>query len=148
MTDPRSRPGTAAGGWAAPDLANPYPTRPDRPYAQPGQPYARPLSGLFPAGPPRPVYREEFPASIGTIALGAAGGAVWMALFGLLADGARGYAWWSIVAGLLGWLAAGVLVRHGDRGVATGVAASTGLGVAIAGVVVAVRFVGGHWLLW
>jgi len=41
-----------------------------------------------------------------------------------------------------------VLARAGDRGVAVGVAASTALGVAIAGSVVFARFIGGHWLLW
>jgi len=49
---------------------------------------------------------------------------------------------------LLGWLAAGVLVRFGDRGVAAGVALASGTGVAVAGILVAVRFAGGHWLLW
>jgi|GEM_PF-1049484 len=164
MTDPTSRSGGTRRDWAAPDTAPaPGPGR-RGPYPYPaggwaaGPPYAprpgwdragRTPSGLFPTvDPGRPVYREEHPAGAGPIALGAGATAVWMALFGLLADNARGYVWWTIVAGLLGWLAAGLLVRFGDRGVAAGVALASGTGVAVAGILVAVRFAGGHWLLW
>jgi len=105
-------------------------------------------SGLFPSGPPRPTYREPHPVRGSMIAFGAGAGALWMLLFGLVASTARGYVWWTISAGIAAWLAALVLARAGDRGVAVGVAASTALGVAIAGSVVFVRFIGGHWLLW
>jgi len=105
-------------------------------------------SGLFPSGPPRPTYREPHPARGGMIALGAGAGALWMLLFGLVASTGRGYAWWTISAGIAAWLGAFVLARYGDRGVAVGVAASTALGVAIAGAVVFADFIGGHWLLW
>ena len=53
-----------------------------------------------------------------------------------------------LFGGIAAWLAALLLARFGDRGVAVGVAASTALGVAIAGSVVFARFIGGHWLLW
>jgi hypothetical protein len=82
------------------------------------------------------------------VATGAGAGALWMLLFGLVASTARGYAWWTVSAGILGWLTALALARYGDRGVAVGVAASTGLGAAIAGSVVFAHFIGGHWLLW
>jgi hypothetical protein len=82
------------------------------------------------------------------VAAGAGSGALWMLLFGLVAGNARGYAWWTISAGLIAWLVAAVLARFGDRGVAAGVAVSAGLGVAIAGIVVLIHLVGGHWLLW
>jgi hypothetical protein len=105
-------------------------------------------SGLFPSGPPRPTYREPHPVRGSMVAFGVGAGALWMLLFGLVASTARGYAWWTISAGITAWLAAAVLARFGDRGVAVGVAASTALGVAIAGAVVFARFIGGHWLLW
>jgi hypothetical protein len=104
--------------------------------------------GLFPAGPPRPIYREPGPVRAGALAAGAGSAALWMLLFGLLATTARGYAWLSFGAGAAAWASALVLSRFGDRGVAVGVALSSGVGVAIAGIVVTVRWAGGHWLLW
>jgi hypothetical protein len=61
---------------------------------------------------------------------------------------ARGYVWITLVAGVLAWAAAAILARFGDRGVAVGVAASSGVAVAIAGILVAYRLAGGDWLLW
>jgi hypothetical protein len=69
-------------------------------------------------------------------------------LFGLLGRDARGYAWWTIGAGLAAWVAALILARFGDRGVAVGVAVATGFGVAIVGIMIFTRALGGHWLLW
>jgi hypothetical protein len=71
-----------------------------------------------------------------------------MGLFALLATSARGYAWWTIVASVLAWPVLAVLARFGDRGVAAGAAVSTGFGLAIAGLVVTLRWLGGDWLLW
>ena len=71
-----------------------------------------------------------------------------MLLFAVLASTARGYAWASIVAAVLAWLVGGVLMRYGDRGVATGVALAAGTGLSIAGIVVVVHLAQGHWLLW
>ncbi|HKT03972.1 MAG TPA: hypothetical protein VJT31_30965 [Rugosimonospora sp.] len=105
-------------------------------------------SGLFPSGPPRPTYREPHPAGAGGVLLGAAATTLWMALFGLLATTARGYAWWTVTAGVIAWLSALALARWGLRGVAAGIAIGAGLGMAIAGVVVVLHWIGGHWLLW
>jgi hypothetical protein len=154
--------GTAAGVAPAPPVpmritlppsARPVPTPPP-PWPAPGRPPAgggtgmRVPSGLFPSGPPRPVYREHRPARTGAVAAGAGAGALWMLLFGLVASGARAYAWWTIAAALVAWLVALLLARFGDRGVAAGVALTSGLGLAIAGVVVFAHLLGGHWLLW
>jgi hypothetical protein len=80
---------------------------------------------------------------------GLGAGAGWMLLFGLMMLGsARGYVWITLVAGIVAWASAAILARFGDRGVAVGVAASTGVAVAIAGIVVAYRLAGGVWLLW
>jgi hypothetical protein len=49
---------------------------------------------------------------------------------------------------LAGWTAAYVLARLGDRGVAAGVAITTGIGVSIAVSVIMVNAVHGHWVLW
>jgi hypothetical protein len=80
--------------------------------------------------------------------VGVLAGTFWMALFGLLATSARAYAWWTIVAALMAWPIIVVLLRFGDRGVATGAAVSTGFGLAVVGAVVALRWLGGDWLLW
>jgi hypothetical protein len=108
----------------------------------------RATSGLIPSGPPRPIYREPLPVRLGPVAAGAASGALWMLLFGLLATTARSYAWLTFGAGAAAWLAAAVLSRFGDRGVAVGVAMSAAVGVAVAGLVVTLRWIGGNWLLW
>ena len=113
-------------------------------------------SGLFPARGaqpgaatevPRPIYRELLPITSGKAAIGILAGTLWMGLFGLLASSARGYVWWTIIAAVLAWPVLAVLTRFGDRGVAAGAAVSTGFGLAIAGLVVAVRSFGGEWLL-
>jgi hypothetical protein len=82
------------------------------------------------------------------VAAGIGAGALWMLLFGLVASSVRAYSWWTISAAVAGWLAALVLARFGDRGVAVGVALITGLGAAIAGSVVFAHFIAGHWVLW
>jgi hypothetical protein len=100
------------------------------------------------SGLPRPIYREPAPARAGAVFLGGAAGALWMLLFGLLAHTARSYVWCTIAAGLAGWLAAALLARFGDRGIAAGVAITTGLGVAIAISVVVAQAASGHWVPW
>jgi hypothetical protein len=108
---------------------------------------------LFPAKyqtgtQPRPTYREPHPVSAGRAAVGVLAGTLWMGLFGLLATSARGYVWWTILAAVLAWPVLAVLTKFGDRGVAAGAAVSTGFGLAIAGLVVTLRWLGGDWLLW
>ena len=105
-------------------------------------------SGLFPSGPPRPVFRESFAVHGGAVALGMVGGGLWMLLFGLLASDARGYAWISIIAGLVAWALSLTLAKIGDRGAAVGVAISVAVGLSIVAVVLATRWAGGDWLLW
>jgi hypothetical protein len=125
--------------WTPPHAGGPPPTAPQ---------VMRPTSGLFPSGPPRPIFREAFPVRGGAVALGMVGGGLWMMLFGLLASDAGGYAWISILAGLVAWLVALLLARLGDRGAAVGLAMSTAVGLAIAMFVVAVRWTMGDWVLW
>ena len=86
----------------------------------------------------------RFPA----LAIGAGSGALWILLFGLLGTTARGYLWLTFGSGAAAWLSALVLARFGDRGVAVGIALTTAIGVAIAGIVVVARWAGGQWLLW
>jgi hypothetical protein len=133
-----------------PNVLPPYAAPPValRPSPPPWPGAVRAPGGLIPAGPPRPIYREPGPARFGPIAAGAGAAALWMLLFGLLASTARSYAWLTFTAGLLAWLSALVLGWFGDRGVAVGVAVSTAVGVAIAGIVVTVQWSAGHWLLW
>ena len=107
-------------------------------------------SGLFPSGPPsRPTYREPHPVTGAGVALGGAGAAAWLLLFGLLGTSVPQYAWWTVLAGGLAWLAALLLVQFGDRGVAAGIAIVTAGGWSIAAAVVAVRWAtSGDWPLW
>ncbi|MEU6203228.1 hypothetical protein ABZ814_06535 [Micromonospora musae] len=114
------------------------------------RPPTRNPSGLFPAGPPtRPTYREPHPVTGIGVAVGGGVAVVWLLLFGLLGTDVSGYAWWTLLAGLLAWLAALVLVRHGDRGVAAGIAIVTAGGWSITAAVVAVRWAtSGNWPLW
>jgi hypothetical protein len=104
---------------------------------------------VFRVSQARPTYREALPVRASMVSAGAAAGAAWMLLFGLMMTGsARGYVWITLAAGVLAWAAAAILARFGDRGVAVGVAASSGVAVAIAGILVAYRLAGGDWLLW
>jgi hypothetical protein len=80
---------------------------------------------------------------------GLAAALVWLTLFALLGSGVSSHAWWTFGAGAASWLAALALARYGDRGVAVGVAAATGVGWAVAGGTVAVHWVvTGDWPLW
>ncbi len=94
------------------------------------------------------MFRELLPVTAGKGAIGVLAGTLWMGLFGLLATSVRGYLWWTIIGALLAWPVLAVLTRYGDRGVAAGAAVSTGFGLAIAGLVVAVRTFAGEWVLW
>jgi hypothetical protein len=106
-------------------------------------------SGLFPSGPPRPTYREPYPVRGTAVAAGLSAAALWMLVFGLLAGGVRAYAWWTVFAGAVGWVVALGLARFGDRGVAVGVAISTGLALSIAATAVAVQWGNsGDWPMW
>ncbi|MER7166375.1 hypothetical protein [Micromonospora sp. NPDC000207] len=129
MTHPAFRPDPTAGG------VRPGPRTP---------------SGLFPSAPPsRPSYREPHQVTGSGVAAGGAMAAAWLVLFGLLGSDLAGYARWTSLACVLAWLAALLLVRFGDRGVATGIAIVTSGGWSIAGAVVALRWSGtGDWPLW
>ena len=95
----------------------------------------------------RPQYREPHPVRMQAVTIGACA-ALWYLLCGLMASGARSYAWWTIAGGLTAWLVAIGLTRAGDRGVAVGVAAVSGVAAAIVGILVTIRWIGGTWILW
>lgn len=116
----------------------------------PGFVATRTPSGLFPSVPPsRPTYREPHPVRGAAVAAGGGAATVWLLVFGLLGPGVVGYLWWTLFAGLVAWLVALVLVRLGDRGVATGIAIVTAGGWSIAAAVLATRWAAaGDWPLW
>ncbi|MFK3981810.1 hypothetical protein ACI2K4_15715 [Micromonospora sp. NPDC050397] len=118
-----------------------------RTWPDPAQPPRAP-SGLFPSGPQRPTYREPHPVGGGALASGAGAASAWLLLFGLLGDDLRGYVWWTVLAGVVTWLAALLLVRFGDRGVAVGISLATAVAWSIAAAAVAVRWSGAGWPLW
>lgn len=80
----------------------------------------------------RPTLREPHPVRAGAVLCGAIASGIWLLAFGLLSVTLRGYLGWTLLAGLLAWSAAIVLARRGNRGVATGVAAATGVAWAVA----------------
>ncbi|GAA2388419.1 hypothetical protein Cme02nite_23440 [Catellatospora methionotrophica] len=75
----------------------------------------------------RPTLREPHPVRPWAVVAGALGAGVWLLSFGMFGVTLGGYVGWTVLAGLLAWLAALALIRYGDRGVAAGVAAATGV---------------------
>lgn len=127
------------------------------PAAQPPPPGWLPVGGDtppappgLPAGaPPRPVYREPHTISAAPLLSGMAAAMVWFAAFGFLGRDLVSYAWWTVGAAVGAWAVALVLSLLGDRGVATGVAIVSGLGLSIAMGFVTHRWVTTlDWPLW
>jgi hypothetical protein len=75
----------------------------------------------------RATLREPHRVRAAAVACGAFAGGVWLITFGSLSVTLRGYLSWTAFAGTIAWLAAFTLARSGDRGVAVGVAAATGV---------------------
>ncbi|MGH3662766.1 MAG: hypothetical protein ACRDT8_23305 [Micromonosporaceae bacterium] len=98
--------------------------------------------------PTRPTFREPHPIRAAGVWAGVGVTVAWFMFFSIVAWSARSYGWSTIIAGVLALTAAVVLNRHGDRGVALGVAAAGALGVSIAALVVGVRYLSGDWVLW
>jgi hypothetical protein len=105
-------------------------------------------SGLFPSGPRRPVFREPHPVRLGAVLTGAGATAAWLLLVGLLATSAQSYVWLTLAAVGVAWVMALLLLRFGDRGVATGIGLATAFGASVAVVLVLVRWVTTGWPLW
>ncbi|WP_285686176.1 hypothetical protein [Actinoplanes sp. NBRC 103695] len=105
--------------------------------------------GMLAGHPPRPVYREPHPIATAPLLSGMAAAMVWLAAFGFLGRDLAGYAWWTVVAAVTAWAVALILSVLGDRGVATGVAIVTGIGLSIAMGFVTYRWVTTlDWPLW
>ncbi len=110
---------------------------------------AFPPSGLFPGASVRPTYREPHPVRAAAVFAGLGTGVLWLVLAGVLARDLPTYAWFTLLAGAAAWGVAAVLVRLGDRGVAVGVAVSTGFGWAVAATAVGLRWaITGDWPMW
>jgi hypothetical protein len=106
-------------------------------------------SGLFPAGPQRPVLREPLPVRPWAVLVGLIAGGIWLLAFGQLAADFKGYAWWTLIGGLLAWGAALFLVRAGDRGIATGVSLAVAIGWSTTAVALAATWANsGDFPLW
>jgi len=80
----------------------------------------------------RSTLREPHPVRAGAVLCGALAGAAWLLTFALLSVTLRGYLSWTLLGGGLAWLAALMLSRRGDRGVAVGLAAATGVAWTVA----------------
>jgi hypothetical protein len=105
-------------------------------------------SGLFPAGPSRPTFREPHPVRAGSVLIAAALALAWQVLLTLSATTLRGAFWLSVLAVGVGWAVAGLLLRLGDRGAAAGVAVVGAAGGSFAAILVAVRWFSVGWPLW
>jgi hypothetical protein len=110
----------------------------------------QPMSApMFPAAPVRPVYREPHPIGAVPLLCGMGATLIWFALFGSLGRDLFSYAWWTVVAAVSAWAVAIVLTVLGDRGVAVGVAMTSGLALSVAGGFVAFRWITTNdWPMW
>lgn len=148
MTHPSPPGGTWPGrdGWLAdaPPPPGYLPAGADRPTSPP--PPAWRYQVLRP--PERPHYREVHRVRLPAVAAGAGAAALWYGLFAMLADSAAAYCWLTIVGGVLAGVVIAVLGTRGDRGVAVGIALTSGFTLAVTGLVLVVYWAHGHWLLW
>ncbi|WP_020522572.1 hypothetical protein [Catelliglobosispora koreensis] len=80
----------------------------------------------------RPTLREPHPVRPSAVLCGAIAAGVWLLAFGTFGVTLRGYLGWTLLSGGLAWVAAVLLSARGDRGVAVGVAAATGVAWAVA----------------
>jgi hypothetical protein len=102
-----------------------------------------------PARPAHPVYREPHPVAAAPLLAGIGATALWFALFGSIGRDLFSYAWWTVVAAVTAWVVAAVLTVLGDRGVAVGVAMTSGVGLSVAGGFVAFRWITTNdWPMW
>lgn len=119
------------------------------PHGHPGgYPGLRQLTTAPALAPLRPVYREPFPVSGSSVALGMLVAGLWMALTAAQTSSLRAYALVTMIAGVVAWAVAAVLCRFGNRGTAAGVAMASAVGIAVATVVVVVRWASSGWPLW
>lgn len=102
-----------------------------------------------PARPLRPVYREPHPIAAAPVLAGIGSTLLWLALFGSIGRDLFSYAWWTVVATVSAWAVAVVLTVLGDRGVAVGVAMTSGFGLSVAAGFVAHRWLTTNdWPMW
>jgi hypothetical protein len=105
--------------------------------------------GFGPVPPAHPVYREPHPVAVAPVLAGIGATALWFALFGSIGRDLFSYAWWTVVAAVSAWAVAIVLTVLGDRGVAVGVAMTSGLALSVAGGFVAFRWITTNdWPMW
>ncbi len=150
MTHPSPPGGTWPGrdGWLAdaPPPPGYLPAGLDRPMSPPPPPPAWRQPAPLP--PERPHYREVHQGRLPSVAAGAGAAALWYGLFAMLADSAAAYCWLTIAAAALAAVVIVVLGVRGDRGVAVGLALTSGFTLAVTGLVIVVYWAHGHWLLW
>ena len=106
-------------------------------------------AAALPGLPARPVYREPHPIGVAPLLSGMGAALIWFALFGSIGRDLVSYAWWTVAAAVSAWLVALVLTLLGDRGVATGVAIISGIGLSVAMGLVATRWImTNDWPMW
>jgi hypothetical protein len=97
----------------------------------------------------RPTLRELYPVRPSGVLAGLAATALWLAGFGALAGNLGQYAWWMLGSGGMALLAAVALTRHGNRGIAAGVALALTIGWSATTLALAVTWVRtGTWPMW
>jgi len=122
----------------------------------PGPPLRVPPGYRPPEDPPlptsyqRPTYREPHPVRPDAAAIGGIAALAWYIAFVFVGAGSLSAStWWGLLAGAIAWAVALVLVRFGDRGVATGIAIVTAVCWGVTTFAVGLRWVtSGDWPLW
>ncbi len=79
---------------------------------------------------------------------GAAMAAVWLLLVGLFATSAASYFWLTMGAVAVAAAVSVLLLRIGDRGVATGIALTASIGTSVAVLLAVTRWASVGWPLW
>lgn len=143
---PPPRPPAVPGGSPAPGQPGGYGYR-----QPPGSGPAWPRPGApWPQNPwpVRPTYREPHPVRSRPVWAGIGATVVWFGMAAAVSWSMLAYLWGAVLAAMLALGAAVLLARIGDRGVAAGVAGTTGVGLGIPGIIVLANAIAGHWLLW
>jgi hypothetical protein len=82
------------------------------------------------------------------VLLGAAATAVWELVMGLFASSLSTYLLLTSVAVVVAWAVALLLVRHGDRGVATGIGLAASVGASAVAMLALASWMSVGWLTW
>lgn len=79
---------------------------------------------------------------------GAAATAVWELVMGMFASSLSSYIWLTLTAVVVAWAVALLFMRHGDRGVATGIGLAASVGACAVALLAVASWITVGWLTW